>query len=66
MSDLVSIEIRAETLRDLQEIARLRGVDVLDLLDDLVVDAKPGSEDEQAWQEYRRTMALSQSRHILD
>lgn len=66
MSQLVSIKVRPETLRDLQTLAEQRGVDLADLVDDLVVDAKPDSHDEHAWEEYRRMMALTQSRSLLD
>ena len=66
MSDLVPIMVRPETLRDLQEIARLRGIELPELIDDLAVNAKPDSEDEQAWEKYRHMLALSQSRHLFE
>jgi hypothetical protein len=66
MSQLVPVLVRAETLRDLQTLARQRGVELADLVDDLVVDAQPGSEDEHAWEQYRHMISQVQGNHLFE
>jgi hypothetical protein len=60
------VQVRPETLRGIQELAKQRGAAVAYLIGDLVVSTQSISEDEYAWENYRHMFSQAESRHLFE